>query len=131
MVSDPIADLLVRLKNAARRKHAVTTIPYSQLKEKILEILIQDGFVTAITRRGRKTNRRLEVALGYDGANEPRLHDAQRISRPGRRLYAKAREVRAPRYGRGVTVLSTPQGLMSHRDAKVKRAGGEVLFEIW
>jgi small subunit ribosomal protein S8 len=131
MVTDPIADLLVRLKNASRASHATTDIPYSRLKEQILEIMLQGGLVGGVAKRGRKTNRRLEVALRYDEEKNAALHDARRLSRPGRRMYVKAKELTGPKYGRGLLILSTPQGLMTHREAKAKKLGGETLLEIW
>lgn len=131
MVTDPIADLLIRLKNAVRAKHATTSIPYSRLKEQLLEIMLRDGLIGSVVKRGRKTNRRLEVGLLYNERNESVLHDTRRLSRPGRRLYAKASELTGPKYGRGLLILSTPRGLMTHREARSHNVGGETLFEIW
>lgn len=131
MVTDPIADMLVRLMNAGRAKKESALIPYSLLKETVLEILSRDGFVGGLLRRGRKNKRRLEVSLLYGQGEQPVIQGCRRVSRPGRRFYMKAREIRAPKDGRGVLVLSTPQGILTHREAKKRQVGGEVLFEIW
>lgn len=131
MVTDPIADMLVRITNAGRRRAPLTAIPYSRLKETIVEMLVRDGFLSGVVHRGRKTSRRLEVALQYREDGTPFIRGCRRVSRPGRRTYASAATLQPPRYGKGVTIVSTPLGVFSHREAKAKHVGGEVLVEVW
>lgn len=129
-MTDPIADMLVRLMNASRAKHATVLIPHSRLKFAILQILKREGLVGEIVRRGKRVAKRLEVALRYDEAGMPAIELARRVSRPGRRTYVAAARLRPSRFGRGITILSTPRGILTGREAKAANVGGEMLCEI-
>lgn len=130
MLTDPIADMLVRLVNASRAKHATVLIPHSKLKLAILQILKREGFVGDVVRRGKRVAKRLEVALRYDEAGVPAIELARRVSRPGRRVYVAAARFRPSRFGRGITILSTPRGILTGHEAKTANVGGEMLCEI-
>ena len=127
MVNDPIADLLVRLRNASRVGKDSITLPYSQIKAAIAEVLAKEGYVGEI---GKEKNHLLTIPLQYkDG--RPVINGAKRISKPSRRMYLGVRDVRPVKHGRGLLLLSTPKGVMTGTKARAERVGGEALFEIW
>ncbi|MBI2625900.1 30S ribosomal protein S8 [Candidatus Parcubacteria bacterium] len=132
MLTDPIADMLTRLKNASRARKDTAVIPHSKEKLAILQILQGAGYVGEITRRGKRVKKRLEVELKYDEGGVPRIEAARRVSRPGQRVYARARTLRSSRrHRRGIAVLSTPQGIQTDEQARKANVGGEVLCEVF
>lgn len=136
MVTDPIADLITRINNAARAGKTVVSMPYSQLKESIAHILMKGGYLSSVEQNGKKTDKTLEVTLAYVGAagnsnGEPRVQGVDRISKPSRRIYQKAKDIRVFKSGFGNTVFSTPKGILFDHEAKKLKVGGEVLFKIW
>ncbi len=130
MVTDPIADLIVRIQNASARRSATVTIPYSQLKENIAHVLLKGGYVSAVEVKGKKIEKTIDISLIYLG-DEPRVHGADRISKSSRRIYLKSKDIRPYKGGFGSYVLSTPKGVLSDVDARKLKVGGEVLFKIW
>jgi small subunit ribosomal protein S8 len=131
MVSDPVADLINRLKNAGAVKHAVVSLPYSNFKMAIAEKLKEAGYVKAVEKKGKKVKKTLEVMLKYKESGAPFIEGVKRISKPGRRLYKAAHEITRVRYGHGALVLSTPSGIKTDKEARKEKIGGEALFEIW
>ncbi len=130
VISDPIGDMLVRIKNAYRAKKESVLIPHSNLKQALAEVLKARGYIGNIERKGKKIRKFLEIGLKYnDGA--PVLTDARRVSKPSRRMYVKSVELKPVKYGHGIAIISTSRGLMSDKDAKDKKLGGEILAEIW
>ena len=130
VISDPIGDMLVRIKNAYRAKQASVLVPHSNLKQALAEVLKTTGYIADIEKKGKRVRKFLELTLKYsDGA--PAISDLKRISKPSRRLYVQASKIRQVKYGHGISVISTSRGLMSDKDAKDKKLGGEVLAEIW
>lgn len=128
MVTDPIGDLIVRIKNANAVGKASVVVTSSKFMENIAHALKKSGYISSVGKG--KGHRELELGLVYfDG--EPRVHDASRISKPSRRVYQKAGDIRTYRSGYGNFFLSTPKGVMSDVDAKKHKVGGEVLFKIW
>lgn len=130
MITDPIADMLVRLTNASRVRKETAPIPYSRFKEQILDVLTRKGYVGEVLRRGRRTKRRLEATLLYENG-EPMIRGCRRISKPGRRFFLGVKDIRAPKDGGGLLIISTPVGILTHGEARMKKMGGEALFEIW
>lgn len=130
MVTDPISNFIISLKNASDARKASVSVPYSALKENIAHVLMKGGYVSAVEKKGKKAIKTLEVALVYIGA-EPRLHGVDRISKPSRRVYQGAKDIRMFKSGFGNTVISTPKGVLLDVDAKKNKVGGEVLFKIW
>ena len=130
MVVDPIADLVNRLKNASQAGQKETAIPFSKLKYAVSELLRQEGFVGDIKEKGKGVKKNLVVELGYNG-KKPRINGVKRVSKPSRRLYASVKEIIPVKNGRGRMVLSTPKGIMTGRQAREARVGGEILFLIW
>ena len=130
MVTDPIADFIVRIKNAGDACKEVISVPYSALKENIAHALLKGGYVTSVETKGKKIDKTLEIGLTYMG-NEPRVHGIDRISKPSRRVYRKSKDIRMFKSGFGNFILSTPQGVLLDMDARKAKVGGEVLFRIW
>ena len=131
MVTDPVADLIIRLKNGGAVGKASVSVPFSSFKMAIAEKLKDAGFVKSIDKKGKKVKKVIDVMLKYDEAGQHVIHGVKRISKPGRRLYRSAREVTPVRYGHGALVLSTPQGIRTDKEAHKEKIGGEALFEIW
>lgn len=130
MVTDPISNFIITLKNASDARKASITVPYSALKENIAHALMKAGYVSAVEKQGKKAIKTLEVGLVYIG-DEPRVHGVDRISKPSRRIYQGAKDIRMFKSGFGNTVFSTPKGVLIDIDAKKNKVGGEVLFKIW
>lgn len=130
MVADPIADFINRLKNASAIKKESVSVPFSNLKFEIASLLSREGFVASIERRGKKVKKYLDVSLKYTNG-EPGLHGAERVSRLSKRVYYKVADIKPVKYGQGIMVLSTPKGLMTDREARKEKVGGEALFKIW
>lgn len=135
MVTDPIADMLTRITNAGRAKHATVSLPYSKLKEAIADTLKKAGLVGSVEKKGKgKTNKYLEIELVYveDARGKmPRIVSVKRISSPSRRVYASAKDVYVARGGSNALVLSTPKGILIDREAKKANVGGEALFRVF
>lgn len=130
MVTDPISDFIVRLKNGSDAGLPVVALPYSALKHSIASALEKGGFVDKVEKTGKGVETTLSVTLRYVGS-EPRVHGVDRISKPSRRMYQKARDIRVFKSGYGAVVYSTPKGIMLDVDAKKNKVGGEILFKIW
>lgn len=130
MVIDPIADFIVRIKNAGDANKASVSIPYSALKENIAHTLLKGGYITSVDVQGKKIAKTLEIGIAYVDSM-PRVHGIDRISKPSRRIYQKSKDIRMFKSGFGNTVLSTPQGILLDVDAKKAKVGGEILFKIW
>ena len=126
MVSDQIANFIVQVKNASERGHAKVSIPHSKLSEHIAELLLQEGLIKSHVKKGKKIKKILEVEL----LGGRKITKAQRISKPSRRIYRSAKELKRFNRIRGLTVVSTPRGLMSSRSAIKENVGGEVMFNI-
>lgn len=130
MVSDRVGDFIIRLKNAGAIGKATVELPYSKYLEAIAKKLAQLGFVAGVST-GKKDEKTLEVALAYDEQGRHKITDVKRVSKPGRRLYVPAREAHGVKSGEGALILSTPKGILSDKEARKVRAGGETLFKIW
>jgi small subunit ribosomal protein S8 len=131
MVNDPVGDYINRLKNASAVKSETVSIPYSKVKEAISDLLKSEGYINAINVKGKTVKRSLEISLAYSKDGSPKISRTKRISKPGRRIYRGSKEIKPVKFGKGTLVLSTPKGIISERDAKKQKVGGEVLFEIW
>ncbi len=132
MNTDPIADLLTRIRNAARAKHARVDVPASKLKTEIARILKEEGYISAFKLVDEnKVRKTLRLFLKYTPDRRSVITGLRRISRPGSRRYVGATRIPAVVGGLGISVLTTPRGLMTGRAARRARVGGEVLCEIW
>ena len=132
MQTDPISDMLTRIRNAARARHARVELPSSKLKVEIARVLKEEGFISTykIVDDG-KTRKALRVFLKYAPDKRSVITDLKRVSRPGSRRYVGAQEIRAVVGGLGISIMTTPRGVMTGRAARKGRVGGEVLCEIW
>lgn len=131
MITDPIGDLIIRLKNGSDVKKTQVSIPFSMFKMAIAEKLKEAGFVKTVEKKGKKVKKTIDVTLVYDEAGNPKIKGVRRISKPGRRLYRSVQEIVPVRYGHGAIILSTPKGVMTGTEARKAQVGGEALFEIW
>jgi len=131
-MTDPIADMLTRIRNAVRARHPRVDIPHSRLKEGLAEILKKEGFVDAVAvLRPKEGFPMIRIALRYSPEGEPLLSGLERVSRPGRRVYCSKGEIPQVLGGLGVSVLSTSRGLMSGEDCRKTGVGGEILCNVW
>ena len=129
MVTDPISDFIVRLQNAAMVSKEAVSLPFSKMKLAIADVLEREGYLAAIDKKS-KSGHTLTVSLAFKNG-KPAITGVKRISKPSRRLYMGVRELRPVKRGHGLMVLSTPGGIMTSKEAREKRMGGEPLFEIW
>jgi small subunit ribosomal protein S8 len=129
MMTDPVADMLTRIRNAAMARHERTHIPASQLKKHIAEILKLEGFIA--DARIEDDPRVLTIVLKYDRNRSSAIDGIKRISRPGRRVYVRYDHIPRVLSGMGVSILSTSRGVMSDREARRQKVGGELLCEVW
>lgn len=128
---DPISDLIIRIKNASDAGKASLTIPYSTFKEAVAKLLAKEGYIKSVEPKGKKVSRYLEIELLYGEDKTPRIQGVDRVSKLSKRIYAKAKDLRPFHSGFGSVILSTPKGILSDKDARKEKVGGEVLFKIW
>lgn len=131
MITDPLSDMLIRIKNASRVGHETVTVPFSEFKCAIAELLVREGYLTSTTKRGKKVRKSLALGIAYKESAVPMLTNVKRISKPSRRVYMHAKDIHAVRQGEGLLILSTPSGLMTGSEAYKNKVGGEALFSIW
>jgi small subunit ribosomal protein S8 len=131
MVTDPIGDLLVRLRNGAQRRHETVTVPSSKLKRAVLEILRREGFIEAVEEGVQDGHPVLTVRLRYVGDGLPMITGMARISKPGRRVYVGSKNIAKVRNGIGMSILSTSKGVMTDQESRRNKLGGEVLCSVW
>ncbi len=129
-MTDPVADMLTRIKNAYMARKASVSIPHSKVKEAIANVLIANKYVTSMEIQESVVQPTIVLTLAYTGKS-PAMTDVKRISKPGRRLYMGVESIPRTLGGYGVTILSTSQGVMSDADAKKKNIGGEILCQVW
>lgn len=130
-MNDPIGDFIIRIKNAGSVGKKSVSVPFSNMKLAIAELLKQKGFVGDVSQKTKGNAKFLSVDLIYDIDGRPAVSGVQRISKPSRRLYKKAKEIRRFRNGFGLSVFSTSKGILADVDAKKENLGGEILFNIW
>lgn len=126
LITDPVGDLFARIRNAAMAGRREVYLPYSSLRENIVKVLKKEGYIGKI----KKKDDQLMVSLTYK-RRQPLITGIKNVSRPGLRIYRGAKKIKEPLGGAGITIVSTPQGVMSSREAKKKGLGGEVLGEVW
>lgn len=131
MVTDPVADLINQLKNASAVRKECVSIPYSKLKFAIASKLKEEGYVSSVTKKGKKTRKNIDIEIAYDEKGVRRIGGVTRVSKPSRRMYESAKNIKSVKYGRGALILSTPKGILTDKEAKKENVGGEALFKIW
>src|SRR3954471_12892812 len=130
MIIDPIGDLLSRIRNGQMRRKAKINSPNSRLRTRLLDVLQAEGFIRGYAEVETKGHKELEIELKYQ-EGEPVIRELKRVSTPGRRVYSAVSELKPHRQGLGVSILSTPQGVMTDTTAKEKNVGGEVLCQVF
>ncbi len=131
MQSDPIADMLTRIRNAALVNHKQVVIPGAKIKLAIAQILKAEGFIEGFAVTDEKPQPNLVVRLKYTGRGDSVITGLERVSKPGRRVYAGHKEIPWVRAGLGISIVSTPKGLMTGREARRARMGGEIICNVW
>ncbi|MBW2273309.1 MAG: 30S ribosomal protein S8 [Deltaproteobacteria bacterium] len=131
MMTDPIGDMLTRIRNAGGARHTVTRCPSSKLKEAVAQVLSEEGFIGDVSIEGDEGRKNLVLGIRYRDDGSTMIDSLQRVSKPGRRVYVGAKEVPRVRNGLGMVVLSTSKGVMCDRSAREASVGGEVICEVW
>ena len=131
VVTDPIADLLTRIRNANTANHQTTDVPASKMKKAVAQILLDEGFITGLERLNEGPQGTLRITLKYGPEKEKVITGLRRISRPGLRVYTSKTEIPRVLGGLGLVIMSTPKGIMSGKRAKREGHGGEVLAYVW
>lgn len=129
-MTDPIADMLTRIRNAQAIKAATVAVPHSKLKEAIVKTLIAEGYIASYKVEPGAQAKNMIITLKYQGPI-PAITTIKRISKPGRRLYARANALTTPLSGYGITIISTSQGVMTNKQAQVAKVGGELVCQVW
>lgn len=130
-LTDPVADFLTRVRNSIRARHQKLDIPASNLKAEIARILKEEGYISNYKVTEEEGRRVLRVYLKYSADNEAAIVDLKRISKPGSRVYIGRDEIRRVQGGLGISILTTPKGVMTGRTARRENVGGEVLAHVW
>ncbi len=131
MYTDPIADMLTRIRNANTALHPQVSMPSSKLKEEVAKILASEGYLDSYKVEDAKVGKKLTVTLKYSNNRDRVLNGLRRVSTPGHRIYKGADNLERVRGGIGVSIISTSDGLLTDREARRRNVGGEVLCEVW
>ena len=127
---DTVADTLNQIKNAQAVGHPTVEFPFSNFKYEIAKILVKQGFLEKVEKKGRKAKKSIEVTLKYEDKT-PTISGLKRISKPGQRIYLDFHKVKKVKGGYGMVIISTSKGLMTDKEAKKQKLGGEVICEVW
>lgn len=131
MMTDPIADMLTRIRNAVRVERAAVDMPLSKVKRGVAEVLKREGYIWDFAESEEGAFRQLHLDLKYGPNGERVIQHIKRVSKPGCRVYSKATELRPVLNGMGIKIISTSRGVISDREARERKLGGEVLCEVW
>ena len=131
MMTDPIADMLTRIRNAGLARHDRTELPASRLKAAVAQILKSEGFISDVRPSEGDGEKKLTIVLKYGRDRQSAIDGVRRVSRPGRRVYVRHDRIPRVLSGLGISILSTSRGLMSDREARRQKIGGELICEVW
>jgi len=131
MQTDPIADMLTRIRNAAAVAMPSVDVPASKFKKALAEILVREGYLKDVEEVEENGKRILRIGLKYGPKRKSVISTIRRVSKPGRRAYVKSKGVPVVRGGLGLAIISTPLGLLADREARAKNVGGEIICEVW
>lgn len=131
MMTDPIADMLSRIRNAALARHDRTEVPASRMKQAVAQILKNEGYIADVRPSEGEGPQRLTIVLKYGRDRQSAIDGVKRVSRPGRRVYVRHDQIPRVYSGLGISILSTSRGVMSDREARQQKVGGELLCEVW
>lgn len=129
-MTDPISDMINRILNAQAVLHPTVSVPFSNFKYEIAKILEKEKFIDKTEEKGKKVKRVIEINLKYEDKT-PAISGLKKVSRPGQRIYAETKEIKKVKGGYGMSIISTPKGLMTNKEARKKRLGGEIILEVW
>lgn len=129
-LNDPIGDLITRIRNAALRNRAKVNSPSSTLRVRVLNVLKDEGYIRDFREVEVEGRKELEIELKFF-EGQPAIHEIQRVSKPGRRVYSSIKDLRLVRNGLGISIISTPKGVMSDAAARDANVGGEILCEVY
>ena len=130
-MTDPIADMLTRIRNAVRIERPVVEMPASKVKKGVADVLKREGYIWDWSEVEEQPVNKLQIELKYGPNGERLIRHIKRVSKPGRRVYSRARDLRPILQGLGISVVSTSRGVVSDREARQRNLGGEVLCQIW
>ena len=130
-LTDPVADFLTRIRNAHNARHQKLDVPASKLKAEIARILKEEGYISNVKPVDEEGKQMLRVYLKYGANNEAAIRDLKRVSKPGCRVYVGKDEIRRVQGGLGISIITTPRGVMTGRQARREGVGGEILCEVW
>lgn len=133
MMTDPIADLLTRIRNAGLARHDRTEVPASRLKKAVAQILKSEGYIADVRESEHESDnpKKLTIVLKYGRDRQSAIDGIRRVSRPGRRVYVRHDRIPRVYSGLGISILSTSRGLMSDKEARRQKLGGELICEVW
>ncbi|MEQ1812815.1 MAG: 30S ribosomal protein S8 [Terricaulis sp.] len=129
-LNDPVGDLITRIRNAQMRGRSKVLSPASTLRVRLLNVLIEEGYIRGFNEVEKEGHKELEIELKYFEGT-PAIHEIQRVSKPGRRVYSSVKDLGLVRNGLGISILSTPKGVMSDAAARTANVGGEILCEVY
>jgi small subunit ribosomal protein S8 len=132
-MTDPIADMLTRIRNASRARHQKVAIPWSRVKENIIKVMIDEGYLRELKKikASQGAGDEIVIQLKFDRENRPVIVGIKRVSSPSRRVYVGAQAATPVRKGLGINILSTPKGIMVDREAQKAKVGGELICSVW
>lgn len=131
MMTDPISDMLARLRNGALARHDRVEMPHSNLKKHVADVLKSEGYLDDVRESDAEGRRTLTLVLRYGKGRESAIDGVRRVSAPGRRVYVRHDRIPRVRSGMGISILSTSRGVMADRTAREQKVGGEILCEVW
>jgi small subunit ribosomal protein S8 len=130
-LTDPISDMLTRIRNAQRVGHDSLSLPASKLKKRIADVLASEGYLREVSFKDDGAQGEITIALKYDSDKSPAISEVRRVSRPGRRVYVAVADIPRVKNGLGIAILSTSKGVIVDREARKSRLGGELLCTVW
>ncbi len=137
---DPVSDMLTSIRNALAVEHTTVVVPFSNFKYSIAKIFGKEGFIEKIEKKGRRSKRVIEITLKYlsdevlakeSGGKMPAISGLKKISKPGQRIYSDWKKIKKVKGGYGTAIISTSKGLMTNKNARKNKLGGEIICEIW
>lgn len=123
--------MLTIIRNGLAVKKETVIIPYSKIKSEILKIMEKEKFIKKTEIKGKKNKKNIEVRLAYENDGEPRIQYLQRVSRPSKRIYLPCEKIYPVQYGKGIEIISTPKGVLSNKEARKERVGGEIICKVY
>jgi small subunit ribosomal protein S8 len=129
-MTDTISDLIIKIKNAGAAGKETASVSYSKQKEAIIAVLEREGYVGPSIKKGKKVLKTIEISILYKGTI-PKVKEVKRVSKPSQRIYYKVSDIFPVRQGFGTLILSTPKGILTDKESRKEKVGGEALFEIW